>query len=257
MTLVGAAGTAGCLASCAALGEVGLGWLVHACLGDVDDVQDAVDFTVAGQVEAMSSGLAVALSGGHGHGCGAAPPGELGFGLSNRVGSPISVSSVMAVTTPTPTISVRVQPSSLRSAGTSASTSLMPMVMASTADSVDCSHRIRAESARDRAPVSRVRIVFSAAMTRLVAGSWSRISTGRAHRTGSASVSSRTRCRTRDSRCDLRTRSVSHAGDGVSTCLRAGGSAGSARVSAAIAWASVMSVLARCRRRRRSLVREA
>ena len=39
--------------------------------------------------------------------------------------------------------------------------------------------------------------------------------------------------------------------------LRAGGSAGSARVSAAIAWASVMSVLARCRRRRRSLVREA
>ena len=29
----------------------------------------------------MSSGLAVALSGGHGHGCGAAPPGELGFGL--------------------------------------------------------------------------------------------------------------------------------------------------------------------------------
>ncbi len=76
LPLVGAA----VFTCCGALGQEGLGRVVHARLGDVDDVQDAVDLSVAGKVEAIVPWLAVALSGGDGHRCGAAPSGELGFG---------------------------------------------------------------------------------------------------------------------------------------------------------------------------------
>lgn len=48
LAFVGAACTTGGLAGGNALGQEGLGRLVHPGLGDMDDVQDAVDFAVAG-----------------------------------------------------------------------------------------------------------------------------------------------------------------------------------------------------------------
>jgi hypothetical protein len=62
------------------------GGVVVALLGDTRDVEDAVDATVAAEVEAVPGRWPVALTGGQGHGAGAAPAGELGLaGEAERV----------------------------------------------------------------------------------------------------------------------------------------------------------------------------
>ena len=63
LTFVAAAGRAFGLACGEASGDEGLRGFVHPYLGDVNDVQDAVDLGVPGEVEAVSSWLSVAFSG--------------------------------------------------------------------------------------------------------------------------------------------------------------------------------------------------
>lgn len=62
LTFVASAGCSQRLARGSALGHEGSRWFVHAGLGDVDDVQDAVDLSVPGEVESVVAGLSVALA---------------------------------------------------------------------------------------------------------------------------------------------------------------------------------------------------
>lgn len=155
---------------------------MHARLGDMDYVQDAVNLPVASQVEPVVPWLAVAFPGGDGDGRGAAPAGELSFGAEPGRVPDLGQQGHRGDDSDANNLGEGA--AELVQEGGHLGIDALEVVV----DGLDGGQGGTEPggatvSARPRPSRSRVGIALRAAMTRLVAGSWSRTSMGNAHRT--------------------------------------------------------------------------